>query len=164
MKTSTSSSGIVNYYYNLLYLLKGGLQRLVGVPQVLGTWPFLPWHFSGTLWGWRSSRPKPRAAPTSAARWLNSICVQPNPIYLTSLRKGKKKYIKKSCIKITAFGTVLSLLSRNWRQLDKLQWKRIKQRYFVNTILWYQSLLNSHSIKMLMAKATRERGYCNPNW
>lgn len=35
------------------------------------------------FWGWG-------AAPTSAARWFNGICVQPNPIYLTSLRRKKK--------------------------------------------------------------------------
>lgn len=60
--------------------------------------------------------------------------------------------------------TVLSLLSWDWRQPDKVRWWRIKKHYFLNTIFCYQSLFNRHSIKMLIAAATRERGYCNTNW
>lgn len=60
--------------------------------------------------------------------------------------------------------TVVSLLSWDWRQPDKVRWWRIKKHYFLNTIFCYQSLFNRHSIKMLIAAATREHGYCNTNW
>lgn len=65
-----------------------------------GLWVFPRcWDIAGTVpaltplqefEGWSVSRSEPRAAPKSAVRWLNSICVQPNPIYLTSLRRKKK--------------------------------------------------------------------------
>lgn len=64
---------------------------------------------------------------------------------------------------MTAFGN--SLVSFELRLETTRQGSVVtnKETLLLNTIFCYQSLFNRHSIKMLIAAATRGRGYCNTN-
>lgn len=124
------------------------------------TYPLLPRPppQSWGLWSWRCSclAPRPQSAGGPCVFSGHARAIMPN------LSPTSWKYNPPP--KWLLLETVLSLLSWDWRQPDKVRWWRIKKHYFLNTIFCYQSLFNRHSIKMLIAAATRERGYCNTNW